>query len=246
MVLGGDVEADGGTVGLHGLQVLDHVALAGVRGDLAEGEVRCAVAARGFQERGLPCGIDAADEAEAAGPGELAVDVAGQAVVPEAAPCDPVLAGGHDGSPRAAEPVFVLRHAFGDHRCHPEHGHVQPLRGDPGVARLLPGRGRASQDEAQDDQRNQGDARCRARGPHAGMPGGTRRVRVVCLRRRGPGHQLHPPKARLPPDAFRYPSGRALSPTRYGHGSPRDIPRTLRRVARTGTSGPSGRNAGRR
>jgi hypothetical protein len=79
-VLGGDVETDRlGVVGKR-FDVLDDVTLAGMGRDLSNGEIGRAIAPGPPQELGLVPGLDTSDEAEAASPGKLPVDVPGDRI----------------------------------------------------------------------------------------------------------------------------------------------------------------------
>ncbi len=109
----GDVQAQRLAVARHRLDVLDDVALAIVRSQLLDAELRLAVGPRLAQEPGLVGGRHPAYEAEAAGAGKLAVDVAGQAVAAEQFAVDVHLARRQQGTAHPAQAILVEFHAAG-------------------------------------------------------------------------------------------------------------------------------------
>ena len=109
----GDVQAQRLAVARHRLDVLDDVALAIVRSQLLDAELRLAVGPRLAQEPGLVGGRHPAYEAEAAGAGKLAVDVAGQAVAAEQFAVDVRLARRQQGTAHPTQAILVEFHAAG-------------------------------------------------------------------------------------------------------------------------------------
>ena len=113
VVFRGDVEPHGLAVALYRLDVLDDEALAVMRCQLANLEIRHAVGAGQGDKAILFLRRHPANEAEATGTGKFSGDIARLAVAEKPLAGNAVLAAGQHGAPCAAQTVLVELDAFG-------------------------------------------------------------------------------------------------------------------------------------
>ena len=161
-VFRGDVEADGFPVAGFRLQVKDDRAVAGMRCDFRDVEVRAAFFAREVDEGFGLLARHALDQAEAARAGELAPDFARGAVFQETLARDVFGAGADDRAARPAQAELVGADAL-DHALHQLVRQRSEAFVDFGcvVGGLLPGGNcRDARSEQQKRQRPEKDASC--------------------------------------------------------------------------------------